>query len=272
MQHDQDIEPDEKAEAEERARPRSVVIFETIRMEGEDELKRSFGSLAFSGLGAGLSMGLSLVAMGELQAHIPSTAIWREAISSFGYSVGYLAVVLGRQQLFTENTLTPVLHALARPSADVLRRVLRLWAIVLAANILGAFLVAMAIALPGVFPPDVRDAFDAFAVHAVASSPGITFIHAIFAGWIIALMVWLLPLAETAAPFVIVILTYVVALGAFSHIIAGTVEIVYGIARGVIPANAFFWPFFFPTLLGNIVGGVTLVALLVFAQVQAEKK
>jgi formate/nitrite transporter FocA (FNT family) len=267
-----EIEPEEEEEAQERSRPGAVVIFETIRIEGEDELKRTTGSLAFSGFAAGLSMGLSLVAMGALMAHLPVGAVWREVISSFGYSVGYLVVVLGRQQLFTENTLTPVLHFLAKPKASVFAQVMRLWATVLAFNVVGAVLVGLVIAVPGVFTPDMRDAFDELARAAVASPPPIMFIHAVFAGWIIALMVWLLPLAETASPFIIIILTYVVALGGFSHIIAGSVEVAYGVARGIVPLDAYFWPFFGPTLLGNIVGGVLLVSLLSFAQVIGAKK
>ncbi len=267
-----EIAPEEEQEAQERARPRTVVIYETIRLEGEDELKRSVASLGFSGLAAGLSMGLSLIAMGELQAHTPEGSVWREVISSFGYSVGYLVVVLGRQQLFTENTLTPVLHLLSRPSWPTFGLTMRLWLAVLISNVIGAILVALVIAMPGIFPPEAHKAFDELARTAVASSAQVTFVHAVFAGWIIALMVWLLPLAETASPFIIIILTYVVALGGFSHIIAGSVEVAYGIARGVVPFDQFLFPFFVPTLLGNIVGGVLLVSLLSFAQVQAENK
>jgi formate-nitrite transporter family protein len=55
----------------------------------------------------------------------------------------------------------------------------------------------------------------------VRSEFGLTLVHAIFAGWLIALMVWLLPAAEANRVQVIVIVTYGVALGSFAHVIAG---------------------------------------------------
>src|SRR5690349_8167211 len=90
-------------DAEERSSPRVHVVHEAIRIEGEEELKRTSSALAWSGLAAGLSMGFSLVTEGLLRSHLPDTP-WRPLVSKLGYSAGFLFVVLGRQQLFTENT------------------------------------------------------------------------------------------------------------------------------------------------------------------------
>ncbi len=89
-----------------------------------------------------------------------------------------------------------------------------------------------------------------------------TVIKSILAGWLIALMVWLLPSARTAKIFVIMLLTYIVGIGHFSHVIAGSVEAAYGVFRGDVSGTAYLWNFLLPTLVGNTIGGVAMVALL----------
>ncbi len=103
----------EEKQVQERVAIGPHIVYETIRREGEEELKRSSVSLAWSGLAAGLSMGFSLVAEALLAAYLPN-AEWTSLISKLGYSVGFLIVVLGRQQLYTETTLTVILPLLSR--------------------------------------------------------------------------------------------------------------------------------------------------------------
>src|SRR5436190_20558598 len=117
-------------EAKERSSPSGTVVYKAILTEGEDELKRSSSALFWSGLAAGLSMGFSLVGEGLLRAYLPE-AHWRPLVAKFGYSIGFLFVVLGRQQLFTENTLTPILPLLSKKPHAHLSNVLRLWCVVL---------------------------------------------------------------------------------------------------------------------------------------------
>src|SRR5450631_757862 len=118
----------EKKQVEERVAIGANVVYETIRREGEDELQRPSAALAWSGFAAGLSMGFCLVAEGALMAHLPD-APWRPLISRLGYCVGFLIVILGRQQLFTENTLAVILPLLLRKDLVTLLRVVRLWAV-----------------------------------------------------------------------------------------------------------------------------------------------
>jgi formate/nitrite transporter FocA (FNT family) len=129
----------EQKQVEERLAIGAHVVYETIRREGEEELNRPAAALAWSGLAAGLSMGFSFIAETLLMAHLPDSP-WRLLVSRAGYSIGFLIVILGRQQLFTENTLTVILPLLARKDAATLLRVLRLWGIVLSANLVGTFL------------------------------------------------------------------------------------------------------------------------------------
>jgi formate-nitrite transporter family protein len=262
-----DLSRTEHEQIERRTAPRAAVVYETIRRGGEEELRRPVVALAWSGLAAGLSMGFSMVSDGLLRAGLPD-APWSHLISSLGYSVGFLIVILGRQQLFTENTLTPILPLLAQPSLERLGRVARLWAVVLAANLAGAFIFAFVVATMPVFEPEVLTKFDDLASELVSYSFGTTMLRGVFAGWLIALMVWLLPFAETARVLVIVIITYVVGLGRFAHVIVGSVEVLYGVITGSVTLGAYLGSFLLPGLLGNIIGGVALVALLNYGQVR----
>jgi len=259
----------ERRQVERRTTISAIVVHEAVREEGERELRRPPTALAWSGLAAGLSMGFSLVAQGLIRAYIPA-APWRPLIASFGYSVGFLIVVLGRQQLFTENTITAILPLLAHPDIKTLMRVLRLWLIVFVANIVGAIAFAMLVAHTGLFEPVVKQAFVEIGQHAIRDGFGITLLQGIFAGWLIALMVWLLPAAETARVHVIIIITYVVGLGGFAHIIAGSVDVLYLVSAGSLSWGSFLGGFMAPTLIGNIIGGASLVAALNYAQVAAE--
>ncbi|BDP43734.1 hypothetical protein DAETH_37030 (plasmid) [Deinococcus aetherius] len=256
------------AEAEERRAISPTVVHETIRKEGEEELSRSTSALGWSGLAAGLSMGFSLVAEGLLRQHLPDVS-WRPLISKFGYSVGFLIVVLGRQQLFTENTLTPILPLLHNWSLGKLGQVARLWITVLLTNLLGALLFAWVVGNTEAFDAATRASFAEIG-RAAAEPPFWTIlVRGVFAGWLIALMVWLLPAAETARVSIIVILTFLVGLGEFSHIIAGSVEVLYLVTTGALSFGKYLVDYMVPTLLGNILGGVTLVAALNHAQVVA---
>ncbi len=180
-------------------------------------------------------------------------------------------VVLGRQQLFTENTLTPVLPLLHARTWHSLRNVLRLWDVVLVANLLGCLALALAlvVAHTGTFEPAIRAEFAHLGQEALAPGFGIVVIRGIFAGWTIALMVWLLPFADTGRTWVIIIITYVLGICHFSHVIAGSAEVFALAAMGEVSWGQVLGGFTVPALLGNILGVVLLVAGLNHAQVVA---
>jgi formate/nitrite transporter FocA (FNT family) len=260
----------ERKEVMRRKNISAVVVHESIREVGERELRRAPIALAWSALAAGLSMGFSLVSQGLIHGYLPATS-WSPLIDNFGYSVGFLIVILGRQQLFTENTLTVILPLLAHPDLDTFLRVARLWIVVLAANLVGAFLFAALVAHTAVFQPEIQRSFATIAEHSLRGGFGLTILRGIFAGWLIALMVWLLPASEGTRFHIIILITYLVALGGFAHIIAGSVDVLYLVNIGTISWSTYWIGFMLPTLIGNILGGVTLVAVLNFAQVAAEK-
>jgi formate/nitrite transporter FocA (FNT family) len=263
-----DVSESEQAEIERRAAIRVVVVHEAIRKEGEAELSRPSSALAWSGFAAGLSMGFSLAGEGLIRSHLPE-ASWTPLLAKFGYTFGFVIVVLGRQQLFTENTLTAIVPLLMWRTWSCLKNVLRLWAVVLLTNLAGVCLFAWVIGNTGVFSPEAKEAFSQIGRAAMQHSFGTIFLKGIFGGWLIALMVWLLPAAEVARVGIIIIMTYLVGLGELSHIVAGSVEAFYLVGTGQASFGAFLVSYALPTLLGNIIGGVSIAAALNHAQVVA---
>jgi len=260
----------ELEQVEERLAIGPNVVYETIRRQGDEELARALPGLAWSGLAAGLSMGFSFIAEGLLMARLPDSP-WRPLISKAGYCVGFLIVILGRQQLFTENTLTVILPLLLRKDRTTFFRVLRLWGTVLSANLVGTFLIALCLPHISVLNASTQAALVEVGKEHFVAGFGIVVVRAIFAGWLIALMVWLLPGAESAKVSIIIIITYLIGLAGFNHIVAGSTTALFLVANKTIPFGAYLTQFFAPTLLGNILGGVSLVAALGHAQVVGGK-
>lgn len=251
------------------APPEPVMIHDIIREDGERELGRSIEALSWSGLGAGLSMGFSFLMLAVIRAALPDSP-WRILVSGFGYTTGFMIVVLGRQQLFTESTLTAVLPVLTKRTVESVLRMLRLWAVVLLANIVGTFLFAWLISVPDLFTDEVTRSLTAVGQEALRDPFWPMAIKAMLAGWLIALMVWLLPSAGQSRLLLILIITYTVAIAHFSHLIAGSVETAYLVVTGQISLWHYLGHFFVPTFLGNTIGGTSLVALLNHAPVREE--
>lgn len=247
-------------------RPDAFVLHEIIRKEGDEELRRHAGALFLSALAAGLTMGFSLIVPGVLKAHLPE-AQWTQLVTGMGYATGFLIVVLGRQQLFTENTLTPILPLLHDRTLTTLARVGRLWGIVLFGNILATALIAAVLAHSEAFEPEVHKAFAEISHHTIAAPFTATVVKAVFAGWLIALMVWMLPATGSAAPFIVVLMTGLVSMCGLAHIVAGSVDTFYLVFTGEASTADYLWRFFVPTLIGNVFGGTALVAVLNYGQV-----
>ena len=261
----------EAQKVQERVAIGAKVVYEAVRLEGEEELERHAVALAWSALAAGLSMGFSLLAEAALTSYLPD-APWRPLIARAGYSLGFLIVILGRQQLFTENTLTVILPLLLHKNLEMVVKVLRLWAIVLSANIAGTFLFALLIARTHFLEPAVQRAMIDIASTHIGQGFWTIVLRAVFAGWLIALMVWMLPDASSSRVVVILIITYVISICSLSHIIAGSTNVFVLVALGKISFLRYVTGFFIPTLLGNIVGGVSLVAALAHGQALGGKE
>ncbi len=263
------ISGQEAEDVEERSSPRTPVIYEIVRRLGQEEMDRPLVSLWWSGVAAGLSISFSLLAQAILNMHLPD-ALWRPLISSFGYSVGFVMVVLARQQLFTENTITVVLPVMAEFTAPNLVRLGRMWAIVLVANLAGTLVASLFCTFTPVIAPELRDSMLDIGRHILQHGVVENFFGGIAAGFLVATMVWLIPSADTAQFHVVVLMTYLIAIGNFAHIVAGSMEAFMLVVNGEAGAGHIVYGFLAPVLLGNIAGGTALFAVISYAQVMQE--
>jgi len=267
--HDKGISEQEVETVEEISTPRTPVIYEVVRRLGEEELERPPFSLWWSGVAAGLSISFSLLAQAILEIHLPDEP-WQPLVASLGYSVGFLMVILGRQQLFTESTITVVLPVLKDLTSDNLWRLARLWTIVLIANFTGTLFAALFCRYSPVLSPEIFDGMMAISRHFLELSWQKMFFYGIASGFLIAAMVWMLPTAESAKFVTITLMTWLIGVGGFTHIVSGSMEAWLLVLAGDWAWWQALFQFAVPVLLGNIVGGTALFAVLSYAQVVEE--
>jgi formate/nitrite transporter FocA (FNT family) len=251
-------------------RPSAQDIFEQVANNARQELGRSSVSLAISGFAGGIFMGLS--AMGNAiavalltpagAAPTPTTLF----LGKMFYPLGFIVVILGRSQLFTENTLYPV--ALVLAEKNHFWNTMRLWAVVLPFNVLGAFAFASLASLSGALSVPVIQSLAQLGLDAAGHPASTIFWSGVMGGWIIATVAWLVSGSHsiTGSVMIIWMLAFVVGLGNFAHCIAASGEVFAAILTGHAPWLAFpAW--FLPAVAGNICGGVGMVTLLEYGQV-----
>lgn len=264
-----DLNPAEREIVDRRKSPGARVVHEIVREQGIEELERPISSLLWSGTAAGVTIWLSLIAHAALLVQLPPSP-WTPVIASLGYSVGFVVVILGRLQLFTESTIVAVLPLAAEPSWTSLGRTLRLWVLVFAANMAGTLAVALLAPHAGLFTPEVLAAMLDISRHLTTMTPGEAFLRGVPAGFILATIAWLLPNARGQEIWVVTLLTYVIALASFSHVIAGSAEAWLLATTGEASFGFAAFGFILPALAGNIIGGTGLFAALAHAQVRSE--
>ncbi|OHY81280.1 transporter (formate/nitrite transporter family protein) [Marinobacter sp. AC-23] len=247
-----------------------LTVYSIILREGEDELHRPKVSLWWSGVAAGVGISSSVLVEGVIRSNLGSTHPYLTLIESLGYSFGFVLVILCRLQLFTENTITVVLPVLADPTRNRFYCAARLWGLVLVANLVGTFLTA-AIGVHGsIFPVETLTAILEISRHLAELTPAETFLRGIPSGFFIAAMVWMLPSAKGSEVLVIVMFTWLIAAGDFTHVIAGSNEIFTLVLNGEMNIFTGLIYHISPVLLGNILGGTGLFAMLAYGQVHEE--
>lgn len=261
--------PAEEKAVSEVSRLPSRLLHEVIRLEGEAELLRPVLSLVFSGVAAGILISFSVLGEAIFRTFLPSQP-YSHLIENIGYSFGFLLVILGRMQLFTENTITTVLPLMNRPSLKMFGKVARLWMIVLSANVVGAFAAAAMMVHGGAVPDEFVPAVRQLSLHATGAGALDSFLLAIPAGLLVAALVWMMPQAEGAGFFVILLFTWLIGAGDFTHVIAGSVEMAFLVLNLEMTGWEALTSFFLPVLAGNVVGGTAIFTLLAYGQVRDE--
>jgi formate/nitrite transporter FocA (FNT family) len=258
-----------REEADEHRRLAAVTVFQTIRGEGEEELSRPAMSLWWSGIAAGLALSTSVLAEAVLYRALAGNPA-REAIAALGYALGFVLVILARLQLFTENTLTVVLPLMAKPSSSLLWRSARLWGIVLVANLVGTFATAFIALNLGTTSPENTAAMLDVARKVLEQAGWAGFFHAVPAGFYIAAIVWMLPSSKGFEIFTVMLFAWLIAAGAFSHVVVGSAEVFLLAIHGEIGLMTGMATILLPALAGNVIGGTGLFALLVYGQIEGE--
>ncbi|MBC2885133.1 formate/nitrite transporter family protein [Ochrobactrum sp. CM-21-5] len=254
----------------ERLPSKSAAIHELIRRDGEKEMNREAMALLWSAIAGGITMSTSMIARGILDAYLPDGDV-PFLISSAGYTVGFIIVIIANQQLFTENTITPVLPFMSQPTVSNFLKLTRLWIIVLFGNLVGcAIAAAIMVSLP-IFPENVSGAFVALGRHLMKNSHSEMFAKGAFSGWLIATLVWMLHSVKQGQITLIFLVTYLIAIGDFTHIIVGSAEVMFLLFIGETTVLESLLRFGFPTLLGNIIGGTFIFGLISHAQVRADE-
>jgi formate/nitrite transporter FocA (FNT family) len=241
-------------------------IFHYVEDNAHEELRRSPQALAFSGFAGGLSMGLTGLAVASALAALPAIPL-RQFLAYLVYPIGFTAVIIGRAQLFTENTLYPV--ALILSERGHVRDTLRLWGVVFCFNILGAIAFGALTGITNALLPATHRELVGLGILASQGSFGHIFWSGVIGGWIIALVAWLVTASHWTIGQIAVIwsLTFLVGIGHFAHCIASSSEMMSAVFAGQVAFVRYLQWLGFATA-GNIFGGVMIVTLLNFGQVK----
>ncbi len=242
-------------------------ILEAVVEDGQSELDRASVGLALSGLAAGLNVSFGAVALAAVGAMTGGVGI----TAMLFYPVGFLIVILGRSQLYTENTVTPVTVVFTRLSS--VPNLLRLWVVIFVADIIGATLFAAALFYGEVLPPPALDILLEEAARKVDPGFWTTTLKAVFGGWLVALIAWLVAASRDTITqaFFIFVLAFLIPAADLTHCIAGSSEVLVGVFSGEVSLLEYLGAFLLPTTLGNTAGGVFLVALLNYGQVAGSR-
>jgi formate/nitrite transporter FocA (FNT family) len=256
---------------EEGTRLTAAQIHENILRPAEQEIRRPAAALLWSALAAGLVIGFSPLASAFL-AQVASDP-YKHAAAAAAYPLGFIFVIIARSELFTENTLVPVIPLLERPDLKTFGRVARVWVLLLGGNLVGTLIFALALAWTSLLQPPV--ASELLSLARVATTGGFPEIAyaAVFAGWLMALLAWLLASTTSTLAQIVLIWLCTAPISAlhFRHSIVGSTEAFYRAILGDASWWAMVGGFVTPAVLGNAVGGVLLVALLNHSQVVADR-
>lgn len=260
-----DYEDDKKIDDSSSLRP--DLVYEIIRREGDEELDRSNRSLTLASIAAGLAISASVFGEAMIARQLPD-APWAELVADIGYTFGFIIVILGRLQLFTEHTITAVLPVAYAPTPRNLLRLFRLWGLVLLGNVAGAIVAAWYLVDTGALGPDAVAAVMDIGHHIMGDPFHIVVAKGIGAGFLIAALVWMLPSAGGGRVAVIFIVTWLIAISGFAHVIAGTVETAALVFEGHFTISEVFFGFWLPALIGNMIGGTALFSVLAYRQIR----
>lgn len=219
-----------------------------------------FGAIALAAAAAAVGGGLGSSSVGLL-------------VGSLVFPVGFLILLVGKTELFTENFLLPVAAVIEHRGN--IRQLGSLWVVTLGANLVGVLLFAFLVSRGEVLAPAAANELIALAEHKIHYNFPTAFIKALFAGWLMTTLTWLLVAAEGGlGPRIAVIwaIASLIVLGQFNHVVISAAEIFMAMMLGA-PIGVTDWltDNFVPALTGNIIGGLVFETMLQTVQARYDK-
>jgi formate/nitrite transporter FocA (FNT family) len=242
---------------------------------GAKRLERSLSATAITAFIGGMSVSFGAVAMAWAAASLGGsleTASPARLAGALAFPVGFVILLIGKSELFTENFFLPVTGVLSGRGSP--RQLAYLWGVTLAANLVGAGVFAFLATRPEVLDPGPAGELMALAVHKVDYPFWTAFVKAIFAGWLMTLLTWLLVAAHGLGTRLVIIwmVATVIVLGGFNHVVISASEIFMAMLLGApISVGDWFTANFLPALIGNVIGGVVFVTLLHYVQAHTQR-
>ncbi|WP_336346084.1 formate/nitrite transporter family protein [Halalkalicoccus ordinarius] len=237
-------------------------VFQRIVAAADEELTSGKRELLFSAIAAGFAISITVL----LTANLTATTNEHPVLSALLYPLGFIYIIIGGYQLYTENTLPPVALTLERLAS--IPSLFRHWSIVLTGNFIGGVIGAAVLAWGGVFSPEAATAAIHLGEHGVETPWWSVFFKATFAGLIVAGVVWVeYATQDTISRVVVVYLAFLaIPIGNLFHVVTSFTEMFYVVFAGELSVVTGMIEFVLPVLLGNTIGGITLVTVVNYFQ------
>jgi formate/nitrite transporter FocA (FNT family) len=251
--------------AERRVPLEPAEIYERTRQEGRRRLSRPLLELAATAFVGGFDVAFGVVAL-----TVAAGAVDR-FVGALAFGIGFVFVVVGKSELFTENFLVPI-AGLDRRNRSSWLKLGELWATTLVLNLVGGVLLALLVTSKGVLPAEGHEEVRRIAEHLGSIGPGSAFISALVAGALMTLMTWFVEGAADSTGVRIVmswIVGVVIVLGMFNHAIVSTIEMVFGMRYGADVSVGDLFANLGLAVGGNLVGGLLFVTFARSAQASA---
>ncbi len=241
-------------------------VFQRIVAAADEEVTSSGRELFFSGIAAGFAISITFLLYASLSASTDNPVL-----GVLLYPLGFIYIIIGGYQLYTENTLPPVALTLERIAS--LPALLRHWSIVLLGNFTGGAIGTLVLVYGDVFDPAAAEKAMELGRHGVETSAWALFSKAVFAGLIVAGVVWVgFSSRDTISRIVVTYLAFLaVPLGGLFHVVVSFAEAFYLIIHGELGILVGLTGFILPVLIGNTVGGVALVTLVNYFQTSEDR-
>ena len=255
----------------------ALSVFTVAMEKGKKRLARSWLEMFMSGVIGAIHVTFGAVAM----AAAAGAAGWKTnpgvalLVGSLFFPIGFILLKLSQSELFTENFLVPVMPVIDGKESPLL--LIKLWSLTLVGNLLGAVLFSLMVYIGGKGVLGKLPAgFLVFLTHHKLTRSFLeTFMSAVFAGAIITTMTWLVLATKSDVAKLIAIWSciFVMAIGSFTHVVVSTSEVLLGKIYGAdVTFDIWLSKLFIPASLGNLVGGMFLIAFLHYLQVLHARK